>query len=74
MEEEDLVGILKKKKKFGLSITDIVNLSGLSRSTVRITLAKLEGAKKVVVRRVGMAKVYIWSEPEKRRNVAHATS
>ena len=51
-----IVSILKEKD--GLTITDIVNLSKLSRSFVRISLAKLEGAKKVDIRKIGMAKVY----------------
>ncbi len=51
-----IVSILRKKKN--LTITEIVNMTGLSRSFVRTSLAKLEGGKKVNVRKVGMAKVY----------------
>jgi len=43
----------------GLSITEIVNITKIPRSSVRITLAKLEGARRVSIRRIGMAKVYI---------------
>lgn len=42
----------------GLTITEIVNLSSLSRSSVRTALANLEGGKRVSLRKVGMAKVY----------------
>ena len=55
--EKKIVSVLKKNSQ-GLTITDIVNLSNLSRSTVRTILAKFEGAKKVVIRSFGNAKVY----------------
>lgn len=42
----------------GLSITDIVKKTKLNRSAVRTNLAKLEGAEKVSIKRIGMAKVY----------------
>lgn len=42
----------------GLTITDLVNVTKLSRSAVLIELAKMEGASSVNVRRVGMAKIY----------------
>jgi hypothetical protein len=41
-----------------------VDLSRFSRSVVRIELAKLDGAGKVVIRKVGMAKVYSLKEVE----------
>lgn len=41
-----------------LTITEIVDKTKLSRSAIRIALAKLDGAKKVSVRNIGMAKVY----------------
>jgi predicted transcriptional regulator len=53
---DKVVFVLKGKN--GLTITDIVNLSNLSRSSVRTSLAKLEGGKKVDIRQIGMAKVY----------------
>lgn len=53
--------ILNKNKQ-GLHITDIVRLSEYSRSKVRTILAMLEGAKKVNIRRVGMAKIYSLSK------------
>jgi DNA-binding transcriptional regulator GbsR (MarR family) len=42
----------------GLTITEIVKKVNLSRSAVRTALAKLDGAERVVIRQIGMAKVY----------------
>ena len=61
MSEKKILSLLKKTPS-GLTITELVDLSGLSRSFVRTILARLEGAQKVVVRKVGMAKVYILKE------------
>ena len=41
-----------------LTITEIVDETKLNRSAVRTALAKLDGAGRVSVRKVGMAKVY----------------
>ena len=60
--EEKIVKFLRKKKGFGLSISELSRLTNLSRFVVRMVLAKLEGANSVVVRRVGMAKVYLLKE------------
>jgi predicted transcriptional regulator len=57
MKEEKVIKILEEKK-VGLSITELVNLSKLSRSAVRTSIAKLEGADKISFRNIGMAKVY----------------
>lgn len=54
---EEVVKILKKNHQ-GLTITELVDVSGFSRSLVRIVLARLEGANRVNVRKIGMAKVY----------------
>jgi DNA-binding IclR family transcriptional regulator len=54
----ELVENLIKHSKLGISITNIVDESKLSRSSVRTCLAKLEGANKVEIRQVGMAKLY----------------
>ena len=42
----------------GLTITDLVNQTKLSRSAIRTALAKLEGGKNVSIKKIGMAKVY----------------
>ena len=57
MDKEKIIKILEEKK-VGLSITELVNLSKLSRSAVRTAIAKLEGANKISFRNIGMAKVY----------------
>lgn len=46
------------KNSDGLTITEIVKTTKLNRSSVRTALAKLDGAEKVIVRKIGMAKVY----------------
>ena len=43
----------------GLTITEIVKKTKLNRSSIRTALAKLDGAGKVSVRKIGMAKVYL---------------
>jgi predicted transcriptional regulator len=42
----------------GGTITELVKRTKLNRSAVRTALAKLEGAGKVYIRNIGMAKVY----------------
>ncbi len=52
--------ILKMLKRFGegLTITELVNKTNLNRSAIRTVLAKLDGANKVSIKKIGMAKVY----------------
>ena len=47
------------KNSDGLTITEIVKKTNLNRSSIRTALAKLDGAEKVIVRKIGMAKVYV---------------
>ncbi len=47
------------KNSDGLTITEIVKKTRLNRSSVRTALAKLDGAEKVIIRKIGMAKVYL---------------
>ena len=47
-----------KKTAGGLSITEIVENTNLTRSYVRVAIARLEGAGRVKLRKVGMAKLY----------------
>jgi len=67
-DEETVVGVLKKEGNKGLSITEIVDKTHFTRSVVRILLAWLEGAEKVYVRKVGMAKLYYLTEKGDREN------
>lgn len=55
MEERKIMDLLKKDLH---TITDIEKKTGISRSRVRTILAKLEGAGKIDVRQVGMAKLH----------------
>ena len=60
--DKKVVMILGNNNNSGLTITELVKISDLSRSTVRVALARLEGANKVNIRVAGMAKIYnlIW--------------
>ena len=60
-----IIRVLRKSPEKGLTITELVEDSKLSRSAVRIILAKLDGAGKVSVRKIGMAKVYSLKKEEK---------
>ena len=55
--EKRIMDFLRKGVN-GLTITELVSLSKLSRSTVRVVLARLEGGEKIFFREIGMAKVY----------------
>ncbi len=54
------------KDSDGLTITEIVKETKLNRSSVRTALAKLDGAEKVSVRKIGMAKVYSLNRGKRR--------
>ena len=57
-EEKIIMDIVKENNNGGVSITELVKLSSMSRSAVRTILAKLEGAGNLGFRQVGMAKLY----------------
>lgn len=58
MDEEKIFTLVSDTGDTGCTITEIVSKSQLPRSVVRIMLARLEGAEKIVFRKVGMAKIY----------------
>ena len=58
MEDKKVFEIVKSSGRTGRTITEIVEVSRLPRSVVRILLARLEGAEKIAFRKVGMAKIY----------------
>lgn len=58
MEDEKILEIIKSSGDTGRTITEIVLISGLPRSVIRILLARLEGAQNISFRKVGMAKIY----------------
>jgi DNA-binding transcriptional ArsR family regulator len=55
--EKKVLRILRNSGE-GRTITELTEISQLSRSAVRTALARLEGAKKTMFRPIGMAKVY----------------
>jgi len=59
---EKILDIIKDSGDTGATITEVVAISKLPRSVVRILLARLEGAEKVSFRKVGMAKIYVVTE------------
>ena len=58
MDDDKVFKIVKDAGDTGRTITEIVKLSRLPRSIVRILLARLEGARRIKFRKVGMAKIY----------------
>lgn len=58
-KDKKIINILKKNSEKGLTITELVKISKLTRSAIRTILARLEGAGKVFIRKVGMVKVYV---------------
>jgi len=59
-----IIEILEKESTSGLTITELVKSSKLSRHIVLKTLAQLEGADKVLIRKAGMAKIYSLKEEQ----------
>ena len=55
--EKKILRILRNSGE-GRTITELTEISQLSRSAVRTALARLEGAQKTTYRPIGMAKVY----------------
>ena len=51
-----------KRSTTGYTISELSKKLGLSRQTVANCFAFLEGAEKVNIRKVGMAKIYYWGE------------
>ena len=61
-----VIRILRKNSGNGLTITELVKVSKLSRHNIITTLAKLEGANRVSVRKAGMAKIYSLNKRSKK--------
>lgn len=49
-----------KKNPSGFTVSELSKKLNLSRQTVSNSFAFLEGARKVKIRQVGMAKIYFW--------------
>ena len=58
--EKKILRILRNSGE-GRTITELTEISQLSRSAVRTALARLEGGEKINFRPIGMAKVYFSS-------------
>ena len=58
--KKELVIKLLKKNTDGLTIIEIAKGLKISRNTVAVVLAGLEGAKLIRVRPVGKAKLHYW--------------
>ena len=61
--KKEIINILGNNSK-GLSITELVAISGYSRSLMRIALAMLEGAGEISFRQTGMTKLYYLTEED----------
>ena len=62
--ETKIIKALKENKK-GLTIADLVRELKSSRFIVRTALSRLEGADKVSIRKIGMAKIYFLKDGAK---------
>ena len=67
MEKGDEIKLILRKSHKGLTITDIVKQSKLSRSTVINVLSKLEGGDQISFRKIGMAKIYSLNKRRKKK-------
>jgi Mn-dependent DtxR family transcriptional regulator len=58
-KKEDIISLLKKNTD-GLTIIEIARALKISRNTVPVILAELNGAKLIRIRPVGKAKLHYW--------------
>ncbi len=65
MKNNNEVKLILKKNPSGLTITDLVKKSKLSRSTIRNMLSRLEGAGEIHFTKIGMAKIYNFKKNKK---------
>lgn len=61
-EHRDKIISELKKSSAGYTISELSKKLKLSRQTIANCFAFLEGARKVNIRKAGMAKIYYWSE------------
>ena len=50
-----------KKAKEGITIDEIVKSAKISRNSVILELARLDGAEKIRFRKIGNVKLYFWT-------------
>jgi len=58
---ENIIKELKANKE-GYTVSELAKKLKISRNTIAIVFAFLEGSKKVSIRSAGMAKIYYWRE------------
>jgi len=56
--EIKVISLLKKNQLTGMTITDFVKASMISRSRIKTAISRLEGAKKISYERISNAKLY----------------
>ena len=56
--EKKIISLLKKNHITGMTITDFVNESKMTRSRVKTAISRLEGAGKISCEKVSKAKLY----------------
>ncbi len=61
MIKKDVVVKLLKDNSQGLTIQDLFKETTFARNTITQILAELTGEKSIIMRRIGQAKLYIWS-------------
>ena len=59
-KNRDLIIKELKKNNEGFTISELSKKLNLSRQTISNCFAFLEGARKVKIRKAGMAKIYFW--------------
>ncbi len=57
--KETVIKELKKRKE-GFTVSELASKLKVSRHTIANVFAFLEGAEKVSIRKVGMAKIHYW--------------
>jgi len=57
-EEDEVISLLEEDPKMGMTVSEIERNSKLTKQTIKIILAILEGADKIIVRPVGASKIY----------------
>lgn len=65
-KKEKVIKILRKNPN-GLTITNLAKKARYSKQTVSNILAELKGAKKITIRKVGMAKLHRWGGAKKKK-------
>ncbi|MFC1800700.1 HTH domain-containing protein [Nanoarchaeota archaeon] len=59
--KDSIIELLKQNSE-GMTISDISQECNISRQTVSLVLAELQGGNKIRIRRVAAAKLHYWVE------------